>query len=398
MRKKDTKKKWTKYRHRVIRNIAYVILAPYCKLVYGVDAVRFQEQRDEPYLILFNHQTAFDQFFVGISFRGPVYYLASEDIFSNGWVSSLIRWLIAPIPIKKQTTDVKAVINCMKVVKEGGTLAIAPEGNRTYSGKTLYMNPAIAPLARKLNIPIALYRIEGGFGIQPRWSDVIRRGKMRAYVSRVLEPEDYRRLSDDELYAVICDELAVDEGVADAHFRSSKRAEYLERAMYVCPYCGLSVFESHGNEIECKKCGRKVTYGTDKRLTGIGFHFPFSFVTEWYAHQEKYISELDFPHHAAEPLYRDKVRLSEVIVYKKKVLLRKTAELALYGDRITVDEGRENELTFPFHDVSAVTVLGRNKLNIYCGGKVWQCKGDKRFNALKYVNLYFHYKNRMEEK
>ena len=45
-----------------------------------------------------------------MAFKGSVYYLASEDIFSNGWVSSLIRYLVAPIPIKKQAADVKAVL------------------------------------------------------------------------------------------------------------------------------------------------------------------------------------------------------------------------------------------------------------------------------------------------
>ena len=99
---------------------------------------------------MMNHQTPFDQFFVGMSFRQPVYYVATEDIFSLGWLSDLLRWLVAPIPIKKQTTDVQAVMNCIKVVREGGNIAIAPEGNRTYSGKTEYMNNSIAPLAKKL--------------------------------------------------------------------------------------------------------------------------------------------------------------------------------------------------------------------------------------------------------
>ena len=38
-------------------------------------------------------------------------------------------------------------------------------------------------------------------------------------------------------------------------------------------------------------------------------------------------------------------------------------------------------------------VLGRNKANIYIGDKVYQLKGDKRFNALKYVHIYYRYKN-----
>ena len=126
------RKKWMKPRHKVIQAIAKIVLAPYCRWKYGITIDKFKEQEDRPYLILYNHQTAFDQFFVGISFKGPIYYLATEDIFSMGWVSSIIRFVVAPIPIKKQTTDVGAVMNCLRIAKEGGTICLAPEGNRTY--------------------------------------------------------------------------------------------------------------------------------------------------------------------------------------------------------------------------------------------------------------------------
>lgn len=344
-------------------------------------------------MILYNHQTAFDQFFVGLAFKRPVYYVASEDLFSNGFVSAIIRYLVEPIPIKKQTTDVAAVINCIKVAKEGGTLAIAPEGNRTYSGKTEYIGPAIASLAKKIKLPIALYRIEGGYGVQPRWSDKTRKGNMRSYVSRVIEPEEYAAMSNEELFAIIEEGLYVNEGVADALFKSKKKAEYLERAIYVCPYCGLSEFVSDKNEIECKLCHRKISYGENKRLAGVGFDFPYQFVTEWYDAQKDFVRSLKLEQYKETPLYSDRAKLSEVIVYKRKVVIKKEAEIKLYGNRIVVDEGTSNATVFPFDEVTAVSVLGRNKLNIYHDKKVYQLKSDKRFNALKYVNIYYHYKN-----
>ena len=344
-------------------------------------------------MILLNHQTAFDQFFVAYSFRGPVYYLASEDLFSNGWISSLIRWLVAPIPIKKQATDLTAVKNCIRVAREGGTIAIAPEGNRTYSGKTVYMSPAIAGLARKLGLPIVLYRIEGGYGVHPRWSDVVRRGKMRAYVSFVIQPEQYADMTNDELFAIIEKELYVDEAVADAHFLSSKRAEYLERAMYVCPDCGLTTFESRGNEITCKQCGKTVHYGTDKRLTGVGCDFPYAFVSDWYDYQKDVINALDVTQYTDMPLYTESTSLSEVIVYQRKDCLTKNAAIRLYGDRFVLSGASIEEMVLPFSEVTAVSVLGRNKLNIYHDGRIYQLKGDKRFNALKYVNIYYRWKN-----
>lgn len=390
--KKNKKKPWLKSRHRIVRNVLCYTLGIYSRLKYRIKIDKLREQEKRPYLILMNHQTAHDQFFVGMAFRGPVYYLASEDIFSMGALSSIIKFLVAPIPIKKQTVDVKAIMTCLRVAKEGGTIAIAPEGNRTYSGRTEYMSSSIAPLARKLGMPIALFRIEGGYGTHPRWSDVVRKGKMHAYFSRVISPEEYATLSDDELFAIIKNELYVDEAVCDIDYRHKRLAEYLERAIYVCPFCGLSEFESHNDIIKCKKCNREVRYLPTKELQGVGFDLPYRFVAEWYDAQAKFINELDVIESTDAAMYNECVDLYEVIPYKKKNLICKGAALSLYGDRIELDING-NEKVCTFDTTSAVTVLGKNKLNIYHGDNVYQIQGGKRFNALKYVHIYNRARN-----
>ena len=385
-------KTWVKRRHGIVRAIANAVLSPYARIKYGVKIEKFKEQKGRQYLIVTNHQTAFDQFFIGMVFKGAVYYVASEDLFSKGWISSLIRYLVAPIPIKKQTTDVKAVINCMRVAKEGGTIALAPEGNRTYSGRLVHINPAIGALAKKLKLPIAVFRIEGGYGVQPRWSDVVRRGKMRAYVHSVIEPEEYENMSSQELYELIKEEINVDEVNADSKYYHKKLAEYLERAIYVCPYCGLAHLESHNDIIKCKDCGREIRYLPTKELQGVNFEFPFRFVADWYQYQEDYINSLDLSLYKNKPAYEDTGRLSEVIVYKNKKLIEKTSNIKLYGDRITFTVGEDLHV-LSFDDITAMTVLGKNKLNFYFDKKLYQIKSDKRFNAIKYINFYYHYTN-----
>ena len=196
--KKNRNKKWIRKHHLLVRHIFGIFFLAYARLKYGARVRPFKEESRRQYLVLFNHQTAFDQFFVALSFRQHLYFLASEDIFSQGILSSALRYLVAPIPIKKQTTDLQAVKNCIKVAREGGTIALAPEGNRTYHGRTVYMKPGIASLAKKLGMPLAIVRIEGGYGVQPRWSDVTRKGKMRAYVSEVIEPEQMAAMSEEE--------------------------------------------------------------------------------------------------------------------------------------------------------------------------------------------------------
>lgn len=346
--------RWIRFRHTVVVNILRCTLGIYTCWKYGIKIEKFKEQGKRPYLILMNHQTAFDQFFVGMTFRRPVYYMASEDLFSMGWVSRLIRWLVAPIPIKKQTTDLQAVKTCIKVAREGGSICIAPEGNRTFHGKTVYIKPTIAPLAKKLGLPIAIFRIEGGYGVQPRWSDVIRKGKMRSYVRRLIEPEEYGAMTADELNQIIEQELTHDEAMVTGQFRHKKNAEFLERAMYVCPWCGLSEFESHNDIISCKQCGRSIRHLPTKELAGVNCDFPHRFVANWYEWQYDYINSLDLTALTDAPIYTEAVRLSLVHPCKNKDLLKKEATLCLYGDRITID-GQ----AYPFDELSAITLLGK---------------------------------------
>lgn len=392
MSKKNKKNKWVKKRHTIIKNIVYLFFSFITKLKYRAKITKFKGDRKKQYLILMNHQTAYDQFFVSLAFPMHVYYLASEDLFSKGFLSSLLCWAVAPIPIKKQVTDVRAVMNCLTVVKEGGTIALAPEGNRTYSGKTEHINPAIGGLIRALKLPVVFFKIEGGYGVQPRWSNVVRRGKMRAYPSKVLEYDDYKHLSNEQIAKIVSEELYVNEATLSGEFYHKKNAEYLERVIYVCPKCGLSEFASKKDNLTCKKCGFSVRYLPNKTFEGISEKCPYTFVNDWYEYQNNFINSLNLTNYLNNFIYEERVKLFEVKVYKSKKLLTKNALIKLYGDRIEFS-GEINEV-YKFDSLSAITVLGKNKLNIYLeDGKLYQIKGENAFNALKYVQIFYRYKN-----
>ena len=80
--------------------------------------------------------------------------------------------------------------------------------------------------------------------------------------------------------------------------------------------------------------------------------------------------------------------LYEVIPYKRKQLISEDVEISFFGDGLCLGGER-----YDFDSISAIAVLGRNKMNLYHGDKVYQMKGDKHFCALKYVQLYHRYKN-----
>ena len=388
---KTKAKRWTLLRHRII----IAILAPafflWTRLKYHVKVEKCPQLRKRQCLVVMNHQTGFDQFFVSLAaFPRHIYFIASEDIFNLGLLSKLLRWAVAPIPIKKQTTDINAVRACIKVAREGGSICLAPEGNRTFSGLPCYSNPAITGLIQKLGLPLAIFRIEGGYGIQPRWSDVCRKGRMKAYVSRIIEPEEYADLSREALYDLLQKELYVDETKNGGEFHHKALAQYIERAMYVCPWCGLSEYHSERDIITCKKCGRQIRYLPNQHLEGIVCEFPFPYVAQWYQYQQDYVNHFDTAAHPEAPLYRDTAEMYLVEPYKRKILLEKEAKLLLYGNRI-----QAGDKTLFFDDISVITVLGKNKLNIYHKDALYQIKGDSRFNALKYMNLFFRHKNQL---
>lgn len=384
------KQRWTRRRHRVIAAIVRPFLYLVTVLKYHVKIDRFAQEGTRNWLVLSNHQTDFDQFFVSLAFRQPVYYIAMEDLFSNGFLSRVIEWMVAPIPFLKASSDARAVKNCFRVAREGGTIALFPEGNRTYSGRTCYIRPSVASLVKSLKLPIAIFRIEGGYGVKPRWADDIRGGTMHAGVQRIIEPEEYRNLSKEELYELICRELWVDETTDPGLYPSKTAAEGLERVIYVCPHCGLSEFSTQGDLLQCDHCGKQYRYLPDKRLEAVEGDTAFRYVADWYDYQERYIRSLDLTGYFQTPLYRDTADVVEVIVYDKKHPVLSAAPVALFADRLEI--GESSRMVLAYDDIKSMACIADHKLNIFYQDTIYQLKGDRHFNALKYCNIFYHAK------
>lgn len=385
-------KKWQRPRHTFFRKVVNGLLRVYIKIKYGFKPTPYKGDKKQQYLVLCNHQTPLDQFFITISFRKTFYCVGSEDLFSAGFASRFMEYAIAPIPIKKQTSDFSAVMTCAKVAKEGGSIIIFPEGNRTYSGKTEYINPAITKFVKLLKLPLVFYKIEGGYGVYPRWSNYIRKGKMQAGVSKVIEYKDYANLDNQQLYDLIVKELYVNEAKQDNTYTCKKLAENLERLIYVCPDHGFSQFYSDKNALVCAKCGKRVEYLPDKTLKCTNGDLPFTFINDWYEYQKDYLNKLDPTQLSGQKLFEDNAKVYNVILFKNKKLLDKSSKIELYSDKVVFTVNGQ-AICAPFNQISSATVLGRNKLNLYIGDKVYQFKGKKSFNAIKYVNLYYRYTN-----
>lgn len=336
-------------------------------------------KKDENVLILSNHQTDLDPIIMYLSFNRPVYIVATDTLMSNGSTSKFLKHTFSPLPKKKGMSDIQNVLDMMKVAKEGGNIALFPEGNRTYAEFQFPIEEATAKLIRKLKLPVLLYNLKGGNGVMPRFFAKRRKGKFTGEVVRRLEVEEYQKMSDAELLNIIKETIRVYDSESGNLYKSNKRAMYLENMLHVCPVCGsVSKLHSDGNFITCLDCGLKVEFTEDLHIKSDNSAFKFTRLIEWYDMQREWTR--NYVPQPGNLIFSDKnVRLYEIELYKKRKLISQM-DLTL----------TDKEMIFGNHHfaVNSITVaspIGGRRMSFTCNEKNYLVMSDKRFNPLKYV-------------
>ena len=360
---------------------------------YGYKAENYKLDRKQNYLIICNHSCSLDPFMLGKSFFRPIYFVASDDLLKNGFISKIMKHTVAPIPIRKGTMDISSIRNCISIAKEGGTIGIFPEGNRTYSGEISYLGINLVKFIRKLDLPLIIYHIDGGYGLDPRWGKKSRRGKgSRGYVQRLLSKEELCSLKDEELLKIINTNLS-QEISPSLRFKSKEKAEYLERVLFVCPKChALETLVSEKNAIKCKCCSLEATYEEDLSFSSNDSSFKFKKVSEWMNYQKEYLKDL--------AIEENKVLLGDEKVTLISCLEGKEKEVELVGklqmnSKSFIIKG-EKEIQFFFKDIKQVENQGKHKLLFYIGKDYYEFKGGERFSSYKYYLMFNRINNTLE--
>ena len=387
------KKKWCKVRHKFWFTIMRPIFSFLFWKKYGYKAENYKLDRKQNYLIICNHSCSLDPFMLGKSFFRPIYFVASDDLLKNGLISKIMKHTVAPIPIRKGTMDISSIRNCISIAKEGGTIGIFPEGNRTYSGEISYLGINLVKFIRKLDLPLIIYHIDGGYGLDPRWGKKSRRGKgSRGYVQRALSKEELCSLKDEELLKIINTNLS-QEISPSLRFKSKEKAEYLERVLFVCPKChALETLVSEKNAIKCKCCSLEATYEEDLSFSSNDPSFKFKKVSQWMNYQKEYLKDL--------AIEENKVLLGDEKVTLISCLEGKEKEVELVGklqmnSKSFIIKG-EKEIQFFFKDIKQVENQGKHKLLFYIGKDYYEFKGGERFSSYKYYLMFNRINNTLE--
>ncbi len=377
MRKKNIIKK----RHSAYFKLAKPI-AQYYAIKHGFKCERFKLKKGEGYLIMANHQTLLDPLLMSKSFNKPLYIVASDHIFNKSIPSRAMQYCFGPIKKKKATADISFIVDCVSVAKSGGNVMIYPEGNRAWADFQFFIDKSIVKLVRMLKLPLLLYNLNGGYGVNPRWGNGLRKGKFTGTIKKVFSLEEIKAMSDDELYKEIIDGLRVIDSESGNTYKSKVRAEYLERELFVCPICKKEhTLVSKGAYLNCTSCGLKVEYTEDLKLKSDNKDFKFNLLVDWYKFQLDFIKNYELKGDD-DVIYKD----SPIMAIDKTTTVRKVlakGELTLTKTNLTLDK-----LKVSVSDITSLTVIGGTKLTINVGDKSIMLKGHERFNPIKYILMF----------
>lgn len=164
---------------RIFNVVTYVIIG---MEVYGEENIPVQA----PFILASNHASNFDPPLVGTAMRHHlIHFMAKEELFRNPIMGWFLRY-VQTFPVHRGRIDRKAVVEAIRVLKNGGVLGIFPEGKRCMSGKLLPFHEGMAAIAVKTGVPILPTAVIGSRDL-PR-----KHGPVRVVFGPLIIPEPGR--------------------------------------------------------------------------------------------------------------------------------------------------------------------------------------------------------------
>jgi len=117
-------------------------------------------------LLVCNHVSFLDVFFLGIPLRRSLSYVARSTLFVPV-LGALIR-SVGGFPIQREGIGAAGMKETLRRLRAGRIVALFPEGTRSRDGQLGSLKPGIAALAARVGVPVVPAGLAGMFEIWPR--------------------------------------------------------------------------------------------------------------------------------------------------------------------------------------------------------------------------------------
>lgn len=156
------------------------------------------------FILACNHISNLDPFVVGICQWRRFSFLAKEELFGTRFSDFLFRGMGA-FPIKRDTSDFRALREALRRLKSGTPLILFPEGTRGVGDRKKESQPGVGFLALKSAVPVVPVFIEGSDRALPNGSKWFKFHPIRIKIGEPLhfsQDQDYAKISDSILQAI----------------------------------------------------------------------------------------------------------------------------------------------------------------------------------------------------
>jgi len=319
--------------------------------------------------------------------------MASEHLFRKGFKSWAINRYFEPIPRYKGASAADAVLKCLRHFKAGDSVCIFAEGDSTWNGVTNKIIPSTANLVKSSRVALLTYKFEGGHLSNPRWGKGVRKGKMRGKIVNIYPPEEIKKMSIDEIEALINRDIYENawerQAIEPVSYWGKDLAVRIESALYLCPECKqIGTLEGKGDFVTCS-CGFKreyTTYGSFE--PGV----PFKTIYEWDMWQSRCLKDGDYVRNE-EFFFSDKeITLTEIFENHRYEELH-TDALVQHEDKLVF-----GEYEFMLTDISAMSLVQTSVLLFTYKNKYYEFKSDGFVNFRKYLQTWQNYTEQVKIK
>lgn len=335
------------------------------------------EKVEHPSIVLCNHGAFIDFAYAGtVLKKNSPNFIVARLYFYKKLVGRILR-SVGCFPKSMFATDTESAMNCMRVIKAGGVLAMMPEARLSTVGKFEDIQDSTFSFLKKMGVTVYTIKISGDYLAKPKWGKGIRRGSLvEAELDLLFTPDDLRNMELDEIKEKTVSALYYDEfewlkTKPNIRYRSRRMAEGLENILSVCPVCKArhSIITS-GNTVKCEKCD--LSLEVDNRYAFKG-SAPFDNFKSWYEWQKEYLK--------AQIILDEDYSLSASVTLSHaskdgKTLLTKAGEgmCTLNKDGLTyvgTEYGEEIEKHFPLSQIYRILFGAGENFEVYLGKEIY---------------------------
>jgi 1-acyl-sn-glycerol-3-phosphate acyltransferase len=114
---------------RPLYAIVKAIVVPFMRVYFRLRIVDAQRiPREGAVIIAPNHKSFWDSFFIGVATKRHVRFMGKSELFERPTARLLVR--LGAFPVRRGAADEDALETARTVLRQGGVLAVFPEGTR----------------------------------------------------------------------------------------------------------------------------------------------------------------------------------------------------------------------------------------------------------------------------